>query len=88
MVCVVYGWCQVLQEAKDIMRLKRPMVAFDIRLETITGTHITPLTQDVFVPTPLDGVDPLMPLRSGIRSNFLQTVDDTQSTILRWLDEV
>lgn len=35
----------VIQEAKDIMRLKRPMVKFDIRLEKITGTHITPLTQ-------------------------------------------
>ena len=35
----------VIQEAKDIMRLKRPMVKFDIRLEKIMGTHITPLTQ-------------------------------------------
>lgn len=35
----------VIQDAKDIMRLKRPMIKFDIRLETITGTHITPLTQ-------------------------------------------
>ena len=39
----------VIQEAKDIMRLKRPMVKFDIRLEKITGTHITPLTQVRFL---------------------------------------
>ena len=35
----------VISEAKEIMRLKRPMVNFDIRLETISGDHVTPLTQ-------------------------------------------
>mmetsp|Transcript_67566 Transcript_67566/g.186705 ORF Transcript_67566/g.186705 Transcript_67566/m.186705 type:complete len:240 (-) Transcript_67566:494-1213(-) len=79
---------RVLQEAKGIMRLKRPMIDFDIRLKTITGTHITPLTQDIFVDTPLDSLDPLLPLRSAARENFLNTVGSVKSEIVSWLNEV
>lgn len=79
---------QVLMEAKDTMRLKRPMVAFDVRFEKITGTHVTPLTQDIFVKTPLDSVDPLFSVRDSMRSNYLKTVGSVQDIVLDWLSEV
>lgn len=78
---------QVLREAKDIMRLKRPMIEFDLKTKTITGTHVTPLTQDVFLPTPIDDIDPLMPVRSAARSNFLKTVDGVNIELVEWLGE-
>lgn len=77
----------VIQEAKDIMRLKRPMVNFDIRFETISGTHITPLTQDIMLPisAPFESLDSL---RDVARENFLRTVDGTRKILVDWLSEV
>lgn len=40
---------RVLREANTIMRMKRPMVEMEVELKVIKGTHITPLTQNVFV---------------------------------------
>jgi hypothetical protein len=37
----------VLREANTIMRMKRPMVEMEVELKTLTGTHITPLTQNL-----------------------------------------
>mmetsp|Transcript_89738 Transcript_89738/g.179263 ORF Transcript_89738/g.179263 Transcript_89738/m.179263 type:complete len:481 (+) Transcript_89738:114-1556(+) len=79
----------VISEAKEIMRLKRPMVNFDIRLETISGDHVTPLTQDVFLDTePLKRLPQGAEVQSAARERFLKTVDGTQKVLLDWLAEV
>lgn len=72
------------------MRMKRPLVTMDIRMETVTGTHITPLTQDVFVdpPTIVDVLNPIgPPLRRYAKENFLQTVRTVQEMMGEWLEE-
>ena len=70
------------------MRLKRPMVSFDIRLETIGGDHVTPLTQDIFIPTALDGSALGPAVRAPLRQNFLRTVDGVTKVLVDWLAEV
>jgi hypothetical protein len=78
----------LINESKEVMRLKRPMVKFDIKLETIAGDHVTPLTQDVFVPLkPLDDWD-VAGLKPQARDAFLKTVDGTAQVLLDWLAEV
>lgn len=44
---------RVLREANTIMRMKRPMVEMEVELRVLAGTHLTPLTQNVF-PDPVD----------------------------------
>ena len=43
----------------QVMRLKRPMVSFDIRLEALPGDHLTPLAQDFL--DPAASLVPLVP---------------------------
>lgn len=43
------------------------------------------LSQDVFLPAPLE---PLNPIRTVARDNFLKTVDGTQKVLVDWLSEV
>jgi hypothetical protein len=72
------------------MRMKRPLVGMDVRLETLSGSHITPLTQDLFVdpPAALDLLNPLgPPIRRYARENFLQTVRSVQDLLVDWLEE-
>ena len=75
----------LLKEAQSIMRMKRPLVDMAVDTKTMTGTHITPLTQDVFLTTPLDPLDPLSPTRQALRLNFLRTIDETASVLVDWL---
>jgi len=70
----------VIAEAKQIYRMKRPMVTMDLGYIQVTGTHTTPLTQNIFLQTPLNGVDP-------VKTNFLETVEKTLSLLTEWLDE-
>jgi len=78
----------LINESKEVMQLKRPLVTFDLRLETIAGDHVTPLTQDVFVPLKaLDDLD-VVGLKQPTREAFLQTVDGTAQLLLDWLEEV
>ena len=78
----------LINESKEVMRLKRPMVKFDIKLETIAGDHVTPLTQDVFVLVKqLDDWD-VAGLKPQARDAFLKTVDGTAQVLLDWLAEV
>jgi len=76
---------KVLREANTIMRMKRPMVEMDVELRILTGTHITPLTQDVVLEPPEGMPDLLEPLRSRVRSNFLQTVDEVNDAVISFL---
>ena len=76
---------KVLREANTIMRMKRPMVEMDVELRILTGTHITPLTQDVVLEPPEGVPDLLEPLRSRVRSNFLQTVDEVNDAVISFL---
>ncbi len=80
----------VLQESRSIMRMKRPLVKMDVRLETIKGTHITPLAQDLFQDPPavLDVLNPLgPPVRRYAQEQFLATVRSVQELLLEWLEE-
>lgn len=66
-----------------------------VELKQIGGTHVTPLTQNVFVDPPtlqLGGQfnfqtleDPLTPLRAQVRENFLQTVNEVKTLIVQFL---
>ncbi|CAM9128144.1 unnamed protein product [Phaeothamnion confervicola] len=83
----------VIQEGKTLLRMRRPMVDMDLRYEMITGTHVTPLTQDVFLPlggaggTPLDALDPLLGVRQSLRADFLKTVDELGRLMVDWCTE-
>ncbi|CAM9434525.1 unnamed protein product [Chrysoparadoxa australica] len=67
---------EVIGEGKTLLRMRRPMIDMGLRYEVITGTHVTPLTQNIFLKTPLDRVDPLLPVREGIKGELLKTVGD------------
>lgn len=87
---------KVLNEANTIMRMKRPMVEMVVDLRVMTGTHITPLTQNIVLDTPKN-VPILQPLldindaltssaREGVKQNFLKTVNEVKTEILNFLD--
>ena len=70
------------------MRMKRPMVEMEVELKILTGSHITPLTQNVFLElSPPEGIpDLLAPMRTRIREQFLLTVNDVRDSILQFLE--
>ena len=87
---------KVLREANTIMRMKRPMVEMEVDLKLMTGTHISPLTQNIVLDTPknvpilqplLDINDALTSsLREEVKTNFLKTVNEVKLEILSFLD--
>ena len=87
---------KVLKEANTIMRMKRPMVEMEVQLTTMIGQHITPLTQNILLDAPknvpviqpiVDFNDGLIsPIRTQVRDNFLQTVNQVRDLILEFLD--
>ena len=87
---------KVLREANTIMRMKRPMVEMEVDLRVMTGTHITPLTQNILLdaPTNLGIIQPLVdineavisPARDQLRENFLMTVNSVKNEILTFLE--
>jgi len=52
----------------------------------LTGSHVTPLTQDVFIDTPLDSFDPLLPLRRLARQEILRPVDAVNKKVVPFLN--
>jgi len=81
---------KVLNEANTIMRMKRPMIEMQVDMKILTGTHITPLTQNIILdpPSNLGDVplpDLLQPLRNDLRNNFLLTINDVKSEIVNFL---
>ena len=81
---------KVLREANTIMRMKRPMVEMEVMLRLMTGTHITPLTQNILLDPPPNVPVPEVllnnPIRQTLRTNFLRTVDEVVGEILSFLD--
>ena len=87
---------KVLREANTIMRMKRPMVEMEVDLKVMSGTHITPLTQNILIDSPknLGFVQPLIdindavinPVRDQLRENFLLTVNSVKNEILSFLE--
>lgn len=84
---------KVLREANTIMRMKRPMVEMEVNLKTLSGTHITPLTQnpylDVSLFSPLELPEQLRKLQvpAPILSNFIKTVDEVKEVIADFLED-
>jgi len=81
---------KVLREANTIMRMKRPMVEMEVQLRDIKGTHITPLTQNIFLEPPsiFPIPDILSPVRSQLREGFLMTIDEVKSTVILFLQQI
>lgn len=87
---------KVLKEANTIMRMKRPMVEMEVDLKVMSGTHVTPLTQNILPDSPknLPLIQPLIdvndaiisPARQQLRENFLRTVNDVKNEILTFLE--
>jgi Protein of unknown function (DUF1350) len=87
---------KVLKEANTIMRMKRPMVEMEVDLKVMSGTHVTPLTQNILPDSPknLPLIQPLVdvndaiisPAREQLRENFLRTVNDVKNEILTFLE--
>lgn len=87
---------KVLREANTIMRMKRPMVEMEVDLRVMTGTHITPLTQNIVLDPPKNVplLQPILnindaitgPVRAELRTNFLKTVDEVKMEILTFLE--
>lgn len=59
----------------------------ELRYEIITGNHITPLTQNVFLSTPIDNIDPLYGVRQSMKKEFLKTVNHLGQLLVDWLEE-
>lgn len=59
----------------------------ELRYEIIKGNHITPLTQNVFLNTPIDSIDPLLGVRQGMKKEFLKTVNHLGQMLVDWLEE-
>lgn len=68
-------------------RTQRPLVDMELRYEIIKGNHITPLTQNVFLNTPVDSIDPLLGVRQGMKKEFLKTVNHLGQILVDWLEE-
>lgn len=66
---------------------QRPLVDMELRYEIIKGNHITPLTQNVFLNTPIDSIDPLLGVRQGMKKEFLKTVNHLGQMLVDWLEE-
>ena len=87
---------KVLKEANTIMRMKRPMVEMEVDLRVMTGTHVTPLTQNILLDSPknLPLIQPLVDVndaiigstRDQLRENFLKTVNEVKNEILTFLE--
>lgn len=58
-----------------------------IKVESLDGSHITPLTQDVFISTPFDSFDPLLPIRRFARQESLRQVEGLLSKVLPFLEQ-
>jgi hypothetical protein len=88
---------KVLREANTIMRMKRPMVDMEVDLRVMSGSHITPLTQNIILDSPKNAppfIQPLVdindavtnPIKEQLRENFLQTVNEVKNEILTFLE--
>eukprot|EP01038_Epipyxis_sp_PR26KG_P010080 gene10080-13546_t len=86
---------KVLREANTIMRMKRPMVEMEVELKIMTGTHLTPLTQnleldlsailDQSTPSVINDLEVSL-FKSEFISNFMKTVNDVTDEISSFLD--
>lgn len=63
------------------------MVDMELRYEVLTGTHVTPLTQNVFPNSPIDSIDPLYGVRLSAKKQFLKTVNQVGQLLVDWLEE-
>lgn len=82
----------VLKEANTIMRMKRPMIEMDVEMKYLDGTHLTPLTQNLFRDVPnrfripfLNGLANSL-LKDHFVENLPLDVDNTKNAIIDWLD--
>jgi len=57
-----------------------------VQLVDLPGTHVTPLTQDLFPSTPLDSFDPFLPLRLVARQELLRDVYAVSDEVVRFFD--
>jgi hypothetical protein len=66
------------------------MVEMEVQLREMTGSHITPLTQNLAIdpPASIPVPDFLMnnPVRQSYKTNFLRTINDVVNEILSFLD--
>lgn len=78
-----------LREAATMAHAEEPMIDMEVRLKTIGGTHVTPLTQNIIVEPPeLSVPDPLNGVRQQVRENFLKTIDEVRTEITDFLSRV
>jgi hypothetical protein len=71
------------------------MVEMEVELRTLTGSHITPLTQNIILDRPPQELNlPFVlpdiifsnPVRTKLEENFLATINDVKKEILSWLE--
>ena len=76
----------LLQEAETVMRMKRPMIAFDIQRKVLKGGHAAPLlAPPVDLATKLEDV-----LGEEIAKERLlyKEADATVKELVKWLDVI
>jgi len=76
-----------LDESDIVERMLRTNEKRGVCRVRLDGSHITPITQDLFPPTPFDSFDPLLPVRRKTRENLLQQVTVLNKEILKFLSE-
>eukprot|EP00636_Phaeomonas_parva_P003374 CAMPEP_0118867394 /NCGR_PEP_ID=MMETSP1163-20130328/11013_1 /TAXON_ID=124430 /ORGANISM="Phaeomonas parva, Strain CCMP2877" /LENGTH=480 /DNA_ID=CAMNT_0006801803 /DNA_START=79 /DNA_END=1521 /DNA_ORIENTATION=- len=68
-----------LRESTSVWRMKRPMISVEMDVATLTGTHVTPLSQNVV---------PEQVIRKEQRQlGLLEDVEGATDLILSWLEE-
>jgi hypothetical protein len=71
---------RALEEARTIIKMRRPLAEIDVETKVMRGTHITPLTQNVLLDPPpeLQLPDPFKDVRAQFRKDFLRTIDEVK----------
>jgi hypothetical protein len=85
---------RTLREANDAMKKKSPEREMDVDFKLMSGTHLTPLTQNIILDPPkLTGLpgsidrEVFESIRKQTRGNFLKTVDELTMEVVQWLDK-
>jgi len=74
-----------LRESERVMRMKRPMINFDLQLKEVKGGHATPL-----LAPPLDiatRAEDILGAQTARERLLYMEADETVDALLKWLEE-
>lgn len=78
---------EIIQAGKTLLRMRRPMVDMELRYETLKGSHITPLAQDLYIPPPIASNVNNCAASKAARKSLLATVNELGQLLVEWIEE-